>query len=119
MQNLAYDMRISDLSSGVCSSDLRARRLAGLAVGGQAVEAPGHARPPRLDRPVHQVRRRDARPAVRVRAAEGGAGLGLGGRQLSQTDRKSVVSGTWVSVRVDFGGGRLFEKNKKNNYKIK
>src|SRR3546814_136935 len=64
---------------------LRARRLAGLAVGGEAVEAPGHARPPRPARPVHQVRGRDARPVVRIRAAEGGPRLGLGGRQLRQS----------------------------------
>src|SRR3546814_13445217 len=29
-----------------------------------------------------------------------------------RTDRKSVASGTSVSVRVDFGGGRLIKKKK-------
>src|SRR3546814_7907395 len=62
--------RTDDAHAAQRQRSLRARRLAGLAVGGQAVEAPGHARPPRLARPVHQVRRRDARPVVRVRAAE-------------------------------------------------
>src|SRR3546814_10954031 len=32
---------------------------------------------------------------------------------LAHKDRKSVVSGTGVSVRVDFGGGRIIKKKKK------
>src|SRR3546814_19583632 len=35
------------------------------------------------------------------------------------TDRKSVVSGKSVSVRVDIRGRRLIKKKKKNNYHIR
>src|SRR3546814_13060187 len=32
---------------------------------------------------------------------------------IPKTDRKSVVTGKSVSVRLDFGGGRITKKNKK------
>src|SRR3546814_20351867 len=38
-----------------------------------------------------------------------------GGLKPGRTDRKSVVSGKRVSVRVDFGCGRIIKKKKKNN----
>src|SRR3546814_16041167 len=35
-----------------------------------------------------------------------------------QRDRKSVVSGKSVAVRVDFGGRRIIKKTRKNKYNI-
>src|SRR3546814_15918523 len=93
-------MRISDWSSDVCSSDLPAggrdpvlpadvRAAPGLAgdcprlpIG---TEDPALAGPP--DPPAAGVRRHDRR-----------------------LDRKSVVYGTSVSVRVDLGGRRILKK---------
>src|SRR3546814_19630969 len=39
----------------------------------------------------------------------------LAATALGKTDRKSVVSGKSVSVRVDLGGGRIIKKKKKKN----
>src|SRR3546814_2362689 len=85
-QKTAYEMRISDWSSDVCSSDLGAGReprpgaaaACALALGGRAVD----------DR------------ACRAR--------GL----AHASDRKSVVEGKSVSVRVDLGGRRIIKKKK-------
>src|SRR3546814_17705206 len=82
-------MRISDWSSDVCSSDLPG---AGAAAAGdgerQAAVAPG----PRLR-----------------------ASAGLGHRRSGDAgDRKSVVSGKSVSVRVDLGGRRIIKKKTTN-----
>src|SRR3546814_20213196 len=41
------------------------------------------------------------------------AGAAPGGRAPSVSDRKSVVSGKSVSVRVDLGGRRIHKKTKK------
>src|SRR3546814_7705036 len=79
-QKTAYEMRISDWSSDVCSSDLGAK-----------IESK-HGRPSFLH--TH------ARPRGR---AQGDPRLGA--------DRKSVVSGKSVSVRVDLGGRRIIKKN--------
>src|SRR3546814_12755555 len=109
-QKTAYEMRISDWSSDVCSSDLphdRGRvphRQAGFHPQGkgEAVAAeeqrlepppalPAFAEPlPRLGRHLLQ------RPE------------GKGG------DRQSVVQGKSVSVRIDLGGRRIY-KTKTNN----
>src|SRR3546814_4565466 len=89
-QKTAYEMRISDWSSDVCSSDLfpldqdggLGRFAEGLKTGaGEEIERPQRRGRPRLlegDRP--------------------------GG------DRKSVVKGKSVSVRVDLGGRRIMKK---------
>src|SRR3546814_15686376 len=102
-QTTAYEMRISDWSSDVCSSDLRCRR------------ACRHAR---RRGPVHRLRtdRRGVRPprprhARRAAAAREQARAHEAG---DLSDRKSVVEGKSVSVRVDLGGRRI-NKNKKNN----
>src|SRR3546814_19569256 len=74
----AYEMRISDWSSDVCSSVLqRPARAAAPGIRWQA--GGGRTREPRR-------RWQAARP---------------------RTDRKSVVQGTCVSVRVDLGGRRV------------
>src|SRR3546814_12434125 len=97
-------MRISDWSSDVCSSDLADR-----------LDPGPHARPPadvaKRGMTEQRVVRRDQQlgvgrlievPAVAVT-------LGL-------EDRKSVVSGQSVSVRVDLGVRRIIKKNINNNY---
>src|SRR3546814_9842893 len=78
MQKTAYEMRISDWSSDVCSSDLPVRLAARRRVGPGAVRPEASA-----DRLV----------VVPV-----------------EVDRKSVVEGTSVSVRVDLGGRRIITK---------
>src|SRR3546814_13534024 len=93
-------MRISDWSSDVCSSDLPAARSLGL-----RHRLPGEGRAGGL-----QARPRDGRLTDRdgkpIRA-------GLTG------DRKSVVEGKSVSVRVDLGGRRIIQKkNKKTSMHI-
>src|SRR3546814_14595233 len=111
-------MRISDWSSDVCSSDLRHRRG-------------GHRRGPAL-RGARQGRRQGRRGARtrnararRPRAGLAAAGRGrlLPGRDQGRAeihgDRKSVVKGKSVSVRVALGGRRSSKKKKikQTNYK--
>src|SRR3546814_16273286 len=99
-QKTAYEMRISDWSSDVCSSDLGARFPGRCARRGAAGGAGGGA-----DRP-----RRARFAAARSRA------LSLWPRYRRNDDsgdRKSVVSGKSVYVRVDLGGGRIIKKKKK------
>src|SRR3546814_13279539 len=79
-QKTAYERRISDWSSDVCSSDLRRRR--------------------RLSRGADPFRNQLSRLSHHA-AARGG---------LSRQARKSVVQGKSVSVRVDLGGHRLIKK---------
>src|SRR3546814_11932219 len=100
-------MRISDWSSDVCSSDLSS--AAGLRCGFAAGDAP-------------LIDGLDL--ALRV----GGAGVSLpilaAGTRLwrdeahvtANRDRKSVVSGKSVSVRVDLGGRRNIKKQKQQQY---
>src|SRR3546814_13623540 len=106
-QKTAYEMRISDWSSDVCSSDLPGARW-------------------HRGRPVaHRQRGLAAQPAVPGVAQPTLAGatryrghaLANGRRREharrrdgSQPDRKSVVSGKSVSVRVDLGGRRIINK---------
>src|SRR3546814_12188179 len=89
-QKTAYEMRISDWSSDVCSSDLAsvpARR------GGRALD---HGRV-RLRRAGRRLRDRLEPDAAEEEPRRRG-------------DRKSVVSGKSVSVRVDLGGRRIIKK---------
>src|SRR3546814_15538592 len=92
-------MRISDWSSDVCSSDLRgdnafrAQCPAGKVVG-------------------------ETRAEQWQRVAEGGAAVIFVGLARHPevgviADRKSVVEGKSVSVRVDLGGRRIIKKKKK------
>src|SRR3546814_17412314 len=93
-------MRISDWSSDVCSSDLRpdgADRPGGW---------PAHGGRHLRRRLLHGALRHDRHP-LRHRAAA---------RDRRGTDRKSVVWGKSVSVRVDLGVLRKLKK--KNNLKL-
>src|SRR3546814_12475935 len=115
-QKTAYEMRISDWSSDVCSSDLvRARHRQALCprLDGQGddrlcrarsdrqrqivARRRLHRRPRHLEKMERQQRRLDHVPAP------GGEGL----------DRKSVVTGKSVSGRVNLGGLRIIKKKKK------
>src|SRR3546814_18577641 len=89
-QKTAYEMRISDWSSDVCSSDLEAEQ------GRRGVRVELHA-----DAVVGEIE-----------AAEGGD-QAVGG------DRKSVVEGKSVSVRVDLGGRRIIKKNRQSQVSIR
>src|SRR3546814_14751086 len=96
-QKTAYEMRISDWSSDVCSSDLApaAQSLPGGSAPGMRVRVLHHARwrnPP--DSSAHTGLHRHALAC---------AGL--------LRDRKSVVSGKSVSVRVDLGCRRIIKKD--------
>src|SRR3546814_16070775 len=114
-------MRISDWSSDVCSSDLNDRRIADL---GRALHPV--ARPPQG--PAWNLAHLDdlIKPgttpppaAVLVPLVERGGSVQVvltrrtdalrhhGGKASFPRDRKSVVSGTIVSGRVDFGARRL------------
>src|SRR3546814_12839454 len=93
-QKTAYEMRISDWSSDVCSSDLLTDAAEGF---DDASE-------------LEQWRARSA--AVGRTHAVAHAGNML--QDLSR-DRKSVVEGKSVSVRVDLGGRRIIKK-KNNKY---
>src|SRR3546814_19714222 len=85
-QKTAYELRISDWSSDVCSSDLAWR---------------GCRRSCRCSSPARGHRARLQRPRPRP----------------AHRDRKSVVQGKSVSVRVDLGGRRIVKK--KRTYTIK
>src|SRR3546814_19549121 len=97
-------MRISDWSSDVCSSDLVTAWtsvVGGRSNIGQFVSTTSSW--PFLQR------------TVRVRIA---ASLQVVDQEphapVSQADRKRVVQGKSVSVRVDLGGGRIMKKKKHN-----
>src|SRR3546814_20720343 len=89
----AYDRRISDWSSDLCSSDLLIRVV--FALGLVELDSSVDTPPPgdRRDR------------ATRHRVAAGGFG-----QRCAQVARKSVVLGQSMSVCVDFGGRRIITK---------
>src|SRR3546814_13157123 len=97
-------MRISDWSSDVCSSDLSWQMLPCPARDLGRRQRARHARD--LAAALEQHQRRDAADA------ETGAQFGLRlGIELAQPqDRKSVVEGKSVSVRVDLGGRLIIKK---------
>src|SRR3546814_18820871 len=116
-QKTAYEMRISDWSSDVCSSDLRLAAVAVQRLDDQRAVAPVEI--------LHRVeiagdhRRRHifgeiehehflGRVADRDRVVDH--------QRLARDalDRTSVESGKSVSVRVDLGGRRLIKKNTKH-----
>src|SRR3546814_17166889 len=90
-QKTAYERRISDWSSDVCSSDLQGLGLAHRPVG------------------VGFLRRGKARGQRRREAGQ----RGDRDRRVAEVerDRKRVVAGKSVSVRVDLGGRRIIKKN--------
>src|SRR3546814_15913708 len=111
-------MRISDWSSDVCSSDLGVRVRAGLVEAGHEHAAAVVAHRLTPPAPHAEVAAAGAEQGARVVARPGQLVLdqcpAVGGEG---EDRKSVVEGKSVSVRVDLGGRRIIPKktNKKQN----
>src|SRR3546814_19993835 len=116
-------MRISDWSSDVCSSDLDTlgpdsaygRRLRHVPAGrGQSGRA---ARRRVWCFPLLPsfLRQFDPNPGRRFSAFE--AGLRKAGLIIDYSDRKSVVKGKSVSVRVDLGGRRIIKTKIQTNTK--
>src|SRR3546814_20596125 len=100
-------MRISDWSSDVCSSDLCGKDFP------QGARIPDHLEPDR----VHQrIDARGAEDAARGDAARRHRHHRLPAK-LARRDRKSVVSGKSVLVRVALGGRRIIIKKKLTIYK--
>src|SRR3546814_12582143 len=97
-------MRISDWSSDVCSSDLH--------------EGAGHTADIGHGEISEQAGRQDE---MAEGVAEDAPFAGQRAVHQQQPDRKSVVSGKRVSVRVDLGGRRIIKKKKskrKSTYTI-
>src|SRR3546814_14380179 len=115
-------MRISDLSSDVCSSDLQ--HIAALLI----FEAFQNL--VRIDRPYagHNLFIFDGFPRWFVYLPKGNLSAAFGGRidfhcygdqRQPDIDRKSVVYGKSVYVRVDLGGRRISKKKqKKDTYRL-
>src|SRR3546814_18692544 len=103
-------MRISDWSSDVCSSDLRDKSFCI-----DALRAPSHIPPP-----LREWREASGQQDEDLFSQAGGHRAqmvpdrrrGPGARQarVARRDRKSVVSGKSVSVRVSLGGCRVVKK---------
>src|SRR3546814_11498632 len=127
-------MPISDWSSDVCSSDLRRGRDAGLRPLGHGGR--GHQQRERERRAVYMSKHGKAVLIVRVIIVRGtvsiakvrARGFGAQWRSVSipsaaskswsngrrrAADRKSVVEGKSVSVRVDLGGRSIIKKKTK------
>src|SRR3546814_13683748 len=97
-------MRISDWSSDVCSSDLRANQnlhdcVLHRSAAGQIQQRTNVMH----DTDQTDEKTRDATDAPAEKATEA---------KDAELDRTSVVSGKSVSVRVDLGGRRTIEKKR-------
>src|SRR3546814_14623264 len=102
-QKTAYEMRISDWSSDVCSSDLKAAAKLSLP------SAHGIFSPHPPGQHQHQRKNEGAGHAEEPKQEVGDP----------CPDRKSVVKGTSVSVRVDLGGRRIIKKKNRRNRKMR
>src|SRR3546814_2162986 len=109
-QKTAYEMRISDWSSDVCSSDLLDAESTPEALGKPTGQDASLGKATF----VGQLGVREARERARALVRSACARLDIFGEKadLLRQDRKSVVSGKSVSVRVDIGGRRLIKKKK-------
>src|SRR3546814_16292648 len=112
-QKTAYEMRISDWSSDVCSSDLGS---ASARPTKREIDA-GLAQPwvmirfQRQHAVMVQPRRSTPHDHVAVRQRHA--------LRAVRADRKSVVSGKGVSVRVDLRGRRILKKKKNTKHTTK
>src|SRR3546814_11434675 len=108
----AYELLISDWCSDVCSSDLYPsnHQLGRAAHPGRCRARRGRKGTPEHRPPVQPRRRptedRPAKPASTARAPAEPP------RRRRSQDRKSVVEGKRVSVRVDLGGRRILKTKK-------
>src|SRR3546814_15304429 len=114
-------MRISDRSSDVCSSDLTLAFIEAMHLLPQSFEFRRSTPPPKgrlseqrhsSSQPLFGSFRKACRTSSRGRLFRFEARRDQGPTS-SCRDRKSVVSGKSVSVRVDLGGLRINKKNKK------
>src|SRR3546814_12449403 len=119
-QNTSYDLRIRDWSSDVSSSDRGRRPQPSLPLtrqGRPCRDRPRRQRPSR-QRPRRQHRREPLPPlagplgagALRTGRSRPLVRLDARRRGERRLDRKSVVEGKSVSVRVDLGGRRIIKK---------
>src|SRR3546814_12086877 len=100
-QKTAYEMRISDWSSDVCSSDLREKECFGIEAERMGVEpGPGDEDVRLALHQPEELGEQDGRAESDDLAAP----------PEVEADRKSVVEGKSVSVRVDLGGRRSIKK---------
>src|SRR3546814_18600693 len=107
-QKTAYEMRISDWSSDVCSSDLTQRTQRARAVTEQYVDGAFHS-----GGGLRFTRTRCGKRAASRSRPVSSLWLSAISDNASgkpSADRKSVVSGKSVSVRVDLGGRRIIKK---------
>src|SRR3546814_9165385 len=100
-QKTAYEVRISDWSSDVCSSDLRG-----------AARSPGRSLALEYQRSGADCGGRCLARAIDT--FEGRVFSARGRVRPRPEDRRSVVQGKSVSVRVDIGGRRIIQKKTKN-----
>src|SRR3546814_15957055 len=127
-QKRANELRISDWSSDVCTSDLQR----------EAWQAPENALPLNLPHLLGRLRLAENRMQpvgefldMRVMTREIvemrqffpeqrilRQGAHQDGEEIPSGDRKSVVSGKSVSVRVDLGGRRIIKKKNQTKYVI-
>src|SRR3546814_6067381 len=120
-QKTAYELRISDWSSDVCSSDLLQGDFLTATFQHEALGprgtpedttvlylvTRGHSLAQSLLPAIHRFD-----PAEHLPQPEAEADDGKEARQ----DRKSVVEGKSVYIRVDLGGRRSIKKKKNKNY---
>src|SRR3546814_20547411 len=102
-QKTSYELRISDWSSDVCSSDL---------IDKPDVRFVGHAALPKSIEAYYQETGRagrDGDPAV-AHLFWGAEDFAKARHRMSEDDRQSAVSGQSVSVSVELGGCRTITK---------
>src|SRR3546814_15294206 len=110
-------MRISDWSSDVCSSDLRGGYQSSPATSRMTARKSSTAA---VGLPLRRCKRQMARPGsskVRSRGTISPVRISSSNSDIARKDRKSVVEGKSVSVRVDLGGRSIIKK--KELYKKK
>src|SRR3546814_19317340 len=101
-QETAYEMRISDWCSDVCSSDLINVKGGTLAFNSDAA----------LGAPDGIVTIEENTTLKTLADFTISHDLNVNNTQLAALDRQSVVWGKSVSVRVDLGGRRIIKKKK-------
>src|SRR3546814_20190651 len=106
-QKTAYELRISDWSSDVCSSDLWPQPATGPCIRRLS------DRKSRQNRRVQRLLRRGWWIWRAARWHGPAHCQRLSTHPPERRDRKSVVSGKSVSVRVDIGGRRIIKKKRK------
>src|SRR3546814_3235136 len=106
-QKTAYEMRISDWSSDVCSSDLAKQEAQDIEARRRPREAEREGdKPPRPDDP----RKPKPRPDALEDQVAGNLEDTIAEKEQRRAARKSVVKGKSVSVSVDLGCRRMLKK---------